>query len=62
MCLNALYMLLLKLGLVYVWMRFIWYYWNESLYVSFCPLYDIIKMMASMCLNALIFISHTKVH
>ena len=34
-------------------MRIISYYSNESFYVSECALYDIIKMRACMCLNAL---------
>jgi len=29
-CLNALYLILLKLELVYFWMFVIWYYSNES--------------------------------
>ena len=71
MCLNALYMILLKWELVCVWMRFIWYYWNDSMYVSECALYDnikivagmsecalydIIKMRAGMCVNGLYMI------
>jgi len=49
---KALYMML-KRKLLYVWMRLIWYYYNESLYVSDCALYDIIKMRDCMYLNAL---------
>ena len=41
--LKALYMMLKRKHL-YVWMHLIWYYYNESLYVSECALYDIIKM------------------
>jgi len=38
MCLNALYMVLLKWELVCVSMRFIWYYENERWYVFECAL------------------------
>ena len=53
MCLNALYMILLKWEILCVWMRLIWYYWYESLYVSESTAYDIIEMGADMCLNAI---------
>ena len=52
-CLNALFMLLLKWELVFVWTRFIWYYYDGRLYLSECAFKVIIKMRAFMCLNAL---------
>ena len=66
MCLKALYIILLKWELVFVWTRFIWYYCDGRLYLSECALklllkwelvcecalYDIIKMVAGICLNA----------
>jgi hypothetical protein len=55
-CLNALYMILLKWELICVWMRFIWYYKNESLYLSECSSCDITQMRVGMCLNALYMI------
>jgi len=43
-CLNALYRKLLKLRLAYIWMLCTWYYWNESWYISQCPIYYFVKM------------------
>ena len=56
MCLNALYMVLLKWLLVFVWMRFICYYYDGRLFLSECVLKYIIKIRASMCPNALYMI------
>ena len=44
MCLIALNMLLLKWKLLWGSMRFILYYWNESMYVSEFALYDIFNL------------------
>ena len=52
---NALYMIW-NWALVSVWMRFIWYYFNESFHVSEFALNFIIRMRACMCLNALCMI------
>jgi len=55
MCLIANYTILLKWEHLCVWIRFIWHYENESVYVSECALY-VIKMRAVMCLNTLYMI------
>ena len=55
-CMNALYIILLKWELVFVWARSIWYYYNGRLYLSECALHDIIKMRVGICLNALYMI------
>ena len=52
MCLNALYMILLKWELVFVWTRSIRYYYDGRLYLSECALKDVIKMRVYMCQNA----------
>jgi len=48
MCLNALYMVLLKWELVFVWTRFIFYYYDGRLYLSECAPKYIIKMRTCM--------------
>ena len=49
MCVNSLYMILLKWELVFIWMRLIWTYYNDGWYMSQCAFYNIMKMRAVMC-------------
>ena len=51
-CLNVLYIILLKWEMIYFSMLFIWYYWNESWFNSESCVYAIIKMRSVICMNA----------
>ena len=53
MCLNSLYVILIKWVLAYVWILFIWYYENESWNTFECSLLDIITIWDRIFLKAL---------
>jgi len=56
MCMNALYLILLKIRACMCQNALLLYHLNESWCVSDWSLYDIIKMRARMSLNALYMI------
>jgi hypothetical protein len=52
-CLNASFMILLKLDKIYVWMLYLLYYLNEGGHTSEWCINGIIKMSVGICLKVL---------